>query len=188
VKRYTTTIDSPCGALIAISDGDALAQLEFPGREAPVPDAIHDDGPFRELRAQLAAYFAGTRRAFELALAPEGTAFQQDVWAALRAIPYGATTSYGELARSIGRPRAIRAVGAANGANPIAIVVPCHRVIGKDGTLTGYGGGLPRKQLLLGLEARVAGHQLALPLPPSPSAASVSAMSPALSASFATKT
>jgi methylated-DNA-[protein]-cysteine S-methyltransferase len=162
VTTYTTTIDSPCGALIAISDGDSISQLEFPGRESPVEGAVHDDAPFRELRAQLAAYFAGTRRAFDLPLAPMGTPFQLEVWAALRAIPYGATTSYGELARSIGKPRAVRAVGAANGANPIAIVVPCHRVIGANGTLTGYGGGLPRKQLLLALEARVAGPQLPL--------------------------
>jgi methylated-DNA-[protein]-cysteine S-methyltransferase len=160
--RYTTTIDSPCGRLIAISDGDAIVQLEFPGRESAVPDAIADDGPFRALRAQLAAYFAGTRRDFDLPLAPAGTPFQLEVWTALRAIPYGATTSYGELARSIGKPRAVRAVGAANGANPIAIVVPCHRVIGANGTLTGYGGGLPRKQLLLGLEARVGGAQRSL--------------------------
>ena len=160
--KYTTTIDSPCGALIAIADGDAIVQLEFPGRESPVAGAIVDDAPFRELRAQLDAYFAGARRAFDLPLAPVGTPFQLEVWAALRAIPYGATTSYGELARSIGKPRAVRAVGAANGANPIAIVVPCHRVIGANGTLTGYGGGLPRKQLLLGLEARVAGTQLDL--------------------------
>jgi methylated-DNA-[protein]-cysteine S-methyltransferase len=157
VARYTTTITSPCGELVAISDGDALTSLEFPGRGASPDGAARDDGPFREVRAQLDAYFAGERRAFELRLAAEGTPFQRAVWAALVAIPYGATTSYGELARAIGRPAAVRAVGAANGANPIAIVVPCHRVIGKDGTLTGYGGGLPRKQLLLALEARVTG-------------------------------
>ena len=164
MTRFTTTIASPCGELIAISDGESLTSLEFPGRGPSPSGATRDDGPFREVRAQLDAYFAGERRAFDLPLAADGTPFQRDVWAALVAIPYGATTSYGELARAIGRPAAVRAVGAANGANPIAIVVPCHRVIGKDGTLTGYGGGLPRKRLLLALEARVAGAQLPLPL------------------------
>jgi methylated-DNA-[protein]-cysteine S-methyltransferase len=176
VTRFTTTIASPCGELIAISDGDALVSLGFPhlpGRGPSADGAVRDDGAFREVRAQLDAYFAGERRAFELALAPAGTPFQRDVWAALVAIPYGATTTYGELARAIGRPAAVRAVGAANGANPIAIVVPCHRVIGKDGTLTGYGGGLPRKELLLALEARVSGRapQLLLPLSPASSRA-----------------
>jgi len=164
--KVTTTIASPCGELVAIaeSDGDdiALIALEFPGRAPPAPDAVRDDQPFRAVRAQLDEYFAGKRRAFDLPLAPKGTDFQRDVWRALVAIPYGATTTYGAIARSIGRPDSVRAVGAANGANPIAIIVPCHRVIGKDGTLTGYGGGLPRKQLLLELEARVAGSQLAL--------------------------
>jgi len=164
MTRFTTTIPSPCGELVAISDGESITSLEFPGRGPSPAGAKHDDGPFRELRAQIDAYFAGERRRFELPLAAIGTPFQRAVWAALVAIPYGATTTYGELARVIGRPAAVRAVGAANGANPIAIVVPCHRVIGKDGTLTGYGGGLPRKELLLGLEARVAGPQLLLGL------------------------
>jgi methylated-DNA-[protein]-cysteine S-methyltransferase len=165
------TIASPVGDLVASSDGEALLSLGFSssrvGRGPSPTGAARDDGPFRALRAQLDAYFAGERRAFDLPLAAAGTPFQRDVWAALVAIPYGATTTYGALARAIGRPSAVRAVGAANGANPIAIIVPCQRVIGKDGTLTGYGGGLPRKQLLLALEARVAGSggaQLALPL------------------------
>src|SRR5690606_32152543 len=101
---------------------------------------------------QLDAYFRGTLRTFDLPLAPQGTPFQQTVWEALRHIPYGQTVSYGELARRVGRPAAVRAVGLANGSNPIAIVIPCHRVIGANGTLTGYGGGLPTKQALLALE------------------------------------
>jgi methylated-DNA-[protein]-cysteine S-methyltransferase len=101
---------------------------------------------------QLEEYFAGTRRDFDLELAPHGTAFQLAVWDALLAIPYGETTSYGEIARGVGRPNAVRAVGQANGRNPIAIVVPCHRVIGSDHSLTGYGGGIDRKRFLLGLE------------------------------------
>ena len=118
---------------------------------------------------QLADYFAGTRRAFDLPLAPRGTGFQQVVWRALLAIPYGETCSYGELARAIGRPAASRAVGAANGRNPIAIVIPCHRVIGADGSMTGYGGGLPTKKWLLAHEgvptdARRATSDAQLPL------------------------
>ncbi len=104
--------------------------------------------------AQLEEYFAGSRTEFELPLAPAGTAFQRDAWTALRAIPYGATRSYAEQAAALGRPRAIRAVGAANGRNPIAIVVPCHRVVGSRGALTGYGGGVERKEWLLGHERR----------------------------------
>jgi methylated-DNA-[protein]-cysteine S-methyltransferase len=104
---------------------------------------------------QLAEYFAGTRKAFSLPLRPAGTAFQQSVWAALQEIPFGATLSYGELARRIGQPAAARAVGAANGANPLPIVVPCHRVIGADHSLTGFGGGLATKRFLLAHEARL---------------------------------
>ena len=111
----------------------------------------------RAAKRQLAEYFDGTRRDFDLPLSADGTAFQRRVWDELRRIPYGETISYGELARRIGKPTASRAVGAANGRNPLAIVVPCHRVIGADGTLTGYGGGLPVKQALLALERRVAG-------------------------------
>lgn len=109
--------------------------------------------------AQLAAYFAGERRDFDLPLAPQGTPFQQRVWDALLAIPYGAVRSYGDVARAIGRPAASRAVGAANGRNPIAIIVPCHRVIGASGQLTGYGGGLPTKRWLLEHEQRHASGQ-----------------------------
>jgi methylated-DNA-[protein]-cysteine S-methyltransferase len=160
--KVTTIIPSPVGELIAIRDGDDLVALEFPGRAPPHADAIRDDAAFADVKDQLDAYFAGERRAFDLGLRPAGTEFQQAVWSALRAIPYGATATYSAIARAVGRPDAVRAVGAANGANPIAIIVPCHRVIGANGTLTGYGGGLPRKQYLLELEARTAGRQLPL--------------------------
>ncbi len=115
--------------------------------------ARQDDGAFAEVRVQLDAYFEGRRTSFDLALAPVGTEFQLSVWRALTAIPYGTTTTYAAIARSIGRPRAVRAVGAANAKNPLSIVVPCHRVIGKDGTLTGYAGGLEGKRRLLELES-----------------------------------
>ncbi|RYE84096.1 MAG: methylated-DNA--[protein]-cysteine S-methyltransferase, partial [Myxococcales bacterium] len=105
---------------------------------------------------QLRPWLAGDRTTFDVALAPQGTPFQREVWSALRAIPYGTTTTYGALALAIGRPAAVRAVGLANGKNPLSILVPCHRVIGRDGSLTGYAGGLPAKEALLALEARVA--------------------------------
>ncbi|MEO7795423.1 MAG: methylated-DNA--[protein]-cysteine S-methyltransferase, partial [Thermoanaerobaculia bacterium] len=127
-------------------------------------DTRPDDGPFVETRRELEAYFAGELREFSLALAPEGTLFRQKVWRALLDIPYGATESYGALAQRIGLPQAARAVGLANGRNPISIVVPCHRVIGKNGALVGYGGGLERKQWLLAHEQRHAvGAQQRLP-------------------------
>jgi methylated-DNA-[protein]-cysteine S-methyltransferase len=118
----------------------------------PEPDWIHDSAAFHDITAQLDAYFAGELQDFDLPLAPEGTPFQLTVWDALQSIPYGETLSYGELAQEIGRPSASRAVGAANGRNPLPIVVPCHRVIGQDGSLTGYGGGLRFKKALLSLE------------------------------------
>ena len=121
-------------------------------RREPDPAWTRDASAFTDLRRQLAEYFRGERRTFEVRLAPEGTAFQRDTWSALATIPYGATISYAELARRVGRPRAVRAVGAANGANPLPIVVPCHRVIGADGSLTGFGGGLDTKRRLLELE------------------------------------
>jgi methylated-DNA-[protein]-cysteine S-methyltransferase len=157
-------IETPIGPLLAVADDEGLRQILFPDRRgrvhAPQSGWIRDSRPFRELREQLAEYFAGRRRTFALKLAPEGTAFQKSTWRALAAIPYGETVSYAELARRIGRPAASRAVGAANGANPLPIVVPCHRVIGKDGSLTGFGGGLPIKRRLLELEgaACVAGR------------------------------
>ena len=115
--------------------------------------AVCDAAPLRSAQRELEEYFAGERREFSLALEPVGTPFQKCVWQALRAIPYGQTISYGELARRIANPRAVRAVGLANGRNPISIIVPCHRVIGANGTLTGYGGGLERKRKLLALES-----------------------------------
>lgn len=120
------------------------------------PGAIEDAGVFADVLEQLEAYFAGERRTFDLALEPKGTDFQRRVWKALARIPYGTTTTYAAIAQAIGKPRAVRAVGAANGRNPLSIVIPCHRVIGADGTLTGYAGGLPNKRRLLALESGTA--------------------------------
>jgi methylated-DNA-[protein]-cysteine S-methyltransferase len=144
-------VGSPIGELLLVGDGESLERLDF----HPVhvrPGWRLEPAAFAEVRDQLDAYFAGELRTFDLRLAPAGTPFQRQVWDALTAIPYGETTSYGELAESIGRPGSARAVGAANGRNPIAIVVPCHRVIGADRTLTGYAGGLDAKRTLLTLE------------------------------------
>jgi methylated-DNA-[protein]-cysteine S-methyltransferase len=144
---------------LLVGRGDALTALWLPsGRDRLEPDPawIETSAPFAEPVRQLDAYFAGTLRQFDLQLEPIGTPFQQRVWQALLEIPYGETVSYAELARRIGRPAAVRAVGAANGQNPLAIVIPCHRVIGSDGRLVGYGGGLAAKEALLALERRVA--------------------------------
>jgi len=154
--RYYDTIQSPIGDLMLISDGKALTGLymnneKHLGRRAM---AIPDKKMLKHPREQLQAYLAGELREFELPLAAEGTPFQQRVWRALCDIPYGETISYGELARRIGQPKAARAVGLANGQNPISIVVPCHRVIGANGALTGYGGGLDRKRWLLAHESK----------------------------------
>jgi methylated-DNA-[protein]-cysteine S-methyltransferase len=150
-----TFLDSPIGRLTLVSDGAALTALHLPAHgETPPGKATPHDPVLTAACAQLAEYFAGQRRDFDLPLAPAGTAFQRAVWSALVGIPFGATASYGEVAARVGRPRAVRAVGAANGRNPIALIVPCHRVIGSDGTLTGYGGGLPTKRWLLAHEAR----------------------------------
>ena len=152
---YWHEIDSPVGRLLLAGDGDSLIEVCFQAGPRPrlPPDGwVADAAPFQRAMTQLAEYFAGARRTFDLPLAPRGTAFQRRVWRALGEIPYGKTIAYGELARRIGKPSASRAVGLANGANPLPIVVPCHRVIGADGSLTGYGGGLERKDLLLRLE------------------------------------
>jgi methylated-DNA-[protein]-cysteine S-methyltransferase len=142
------TFDSPVGTLsIAVDEGGRLTQIHFGERDL-------ESGNCYAVVAQLREYFAGARKTFDLELAPKGTPFQLDVWKALCKIPYGDTITYAELARRIGRPAAVRAVGAANGANPIPVIVPCHRVIGTNGTLTGYGGGIERKQFLLALEGR----------------------------------
>jgi methylated-DNA-[protein]-cysteine S-methyltransferase len=156
MTAYYTTTPSPLGSLLLVSDGEAITAVEMEPHRAPVfAGARPDDGPFRTAVEQLAAYFAGDRTDFDLPLAPRGTGFQLRVWQALLAIPYGHTTSYGEMAADLGNPNASRAVGLANGRNPIAVVVPCHRVIGRDGRLTGYGGGLDRKRWLLDHELAV---------------------------------
>jgi methylated-DNA-[protein]-cysteine S-methyltransferase len=151
-----TYLDSPVGPLLLAGDADALTLISFPtGSREQKPKAgwCEDAKPFAAAIRELREYFAGKRRAFTVELKPAGTSFQLAVWQALRAIPYGETISYGELARRIGRPSASRAVGAANGANPLPIIVPCHRVIGADGSLTGFGGGVETKRFLLGLES-----------------------------------
>ena len=149
-------VDSPIGALLLTGDGAALHGLWMQDNGRPkVPEAHWRRAPaaFRSVATQLEEYFARERTAFDVPLAMAGTAFQRRVWAALREIPYGQTTSYGALAERLGQPGAARAVGLANGRNPIAVIVPCHRVIGADGSLTGFGGGLPRKRALLALES-----------------------------------
>jgi methylated-DNA-[protein]-cysteine S-methyltransferase len=154
--RYET-FDSPLGELLAVGDGEALSGLYMQDGRRPVtvPSSWErDPDPFVQLGEQLGEYFAGDRREFDLRLAPQGAEFQLRGWDALREIPYGETQSYGELAARSGHPGSARAVGAANGRNPISIVVPCHRVIGAAGSLTGYAGGLERKRLLLDLEAQ----------------------------------
>jgi methylated-DNA-[protein]-cysteine S-methyltransferase len=149
------TIDSPIGELLLTAEGGALTRLHFSPFSVD-PAWEHDPAALAESARQLREYFAGERTEFELDLGPAGTAFQRSVWDRLVTIPYGETTTYGELARELGDPRKVRAVGMANGRNPIAIVVPCHRVIGADGSLVGFGGGLERKRTLLDLEAEVA--------------------------------
>jgi methylated-DNA-[protein]-cysteine S-methyltransferase len=160
-----TQIESPIDPLMLVSDGENLTGLYM---------NVHKWGPnstegwtqddrlplFTRAQSQLEAYFAGELREFDLPLRMAGTEFQRQVWNGLKQIPYGETLSYGAFAKRLGKPNGSRAVGLANGKNPISIVVPCHRVIGADGSLTGYGGGLPRKQTLLNLEAKVAGQGL----------------------------
>lgn len=152
MNAYT---NSPIGALMLVEDQERLTEIRFcPETPNPRPGSTHP--LLQEAIVQLEAYFAGNLRHFDLPLAPAGTPFQQTVWHELQCIPYGHTITYAELARRIGRPTASRAVGAANGRNPIPILIPCHRVIGSNGHLTGYAGGLPIKTHLLALE----GHQL----------------------------
>jgi methylated-DNA-[protein]-cysteine S-methyltransferase len=150
-------IESPLGPLLLAADDAGLRFIEFVNGRRPVlldPTWREDLAALQEPIRQLAAYFGGELEAFDLPLAPVGTPFQLAVWRRLCEIPYGETISYGELARCLGNPNASRAVGLANGANPIPIVIPCHRVIGSNGKLTGYGGGLPIKEKLLALERR----------------------------------
>jgi methylated-DNA-[protein]-cysteine S-methyltransferase len=153
-----TTTESPIGELLLLGDGSALHGLYMQaGRKpmAPRPAWRRDDDAFDDARAQLDEYFGGERREFDLPLVMAGSEFERRVWRALEEIPYGETESYGALARRIGEPDAARGVGWANGRNPISVVVPCHRVIGANGKLVGYGGGLDNKRLLLELEAGV---------------------------------
>ncbi|WFC40973.1 methylated-DNA--[protein]-cysteine S-methyltransferase [Pseudoxanthomonas sp. SE1] len=152
-------LDSPVGTLTLAATDDGLHAIEFPRNRHPANRAGWTEGkhPVLELAArQLGEYFAEERRAFDLPLAPRGTDFQRVVWLALAGIAYGETISYAQLAQRVGKPTAMRAVGAANGRNPLPIVLPCHRVIGADGSLTGFGGGLPTKQFLLELEGALA--------------------------------
>jgi methylated-DNA-[protein]-cysteine S-methyltransferase len=152
--RYRV-IDSPIGPLLLAGEGLALKRLAFVRKGEPEPDSeweADSNGTLDGVCRELDAYFAGRLKRFSTPVAPDGTPFQRRVWAALCDIPYGGTVSYGELARTIGAERAVRAVGAANGATPIAVIVPCHRVIGANGSLTGFGGGLPVKRALLDLE------------------------------------
>jgi methylated-DNA-[protein]-cysteine S-methyltransferase len=149
---------TPIGKLLLAADMQGLREVWFETgkhRKQPDPDWQHQPAKLAFARKQLEEYFAGERQTFNLPLHPLGTTFQVQVWHMLANIPYGTTISYAELARRIGQPLAVRAVGAANGRNPLPIVLPCHRVIGSDGSLTGFGGGLPTKRFLLGMEDRV---------------------------------
>jgi methylated-DNA-[protein]-cysteine S-methyltransferase len=158
--------ESPFGPLTLHAGAGGISSLSFPGRGQPLDEADRDPAPLAAAIRQLEQYFAGERRSFDLSLDLRGTPFQRSVWELLLAIPYGTTTTYGALAEALGRPDRVRAVGAAVGRTPVPIVVPCHRVIGADGSLTGYGGGLHRKRALLDLEGAgtpMAAHrQLAL--------------------------
>ena len=152
---HYTYHDSPIGPLLLAGQEGELTAIRFPAggeREPPKAGWTPEDVPFDDVKRQLDGYFAGSRRRFDLPLAPAGTAFQRQVLKALQAIPYGETRSYKQVAEAIGKPRAVRAVGAANARNPIPIIIPCHRVIGSDGSLTGFGGGLDAKRQLLALE------------------------------------
>ncbi len=156
-RVFTDTLASPLGPLLLTSDGEALTGVFMDNhRHGPAvgADWTRDGGPFAAVREQLGAYFAGELRAFDLPVRPAGTPFQQAVWQALLDVPYGATETYGALAARLGDPNLSRAVGAANGRNPLSIVVPCHRVVGAGGALTGYGGGIENKRRLLALESR----------------------------------
>jgi methylated-DNA-[protein]-cysteine S-methyltransferase len=155
VIRYSV-LDTPLGAMPCVRDDVGITLLLLPrGRNAmrPAPEWLRDDAAFADVRGQLGEYFAGERTEFDLPLHLVGSTFQRSVWAALLEIPFGETTSYGAIANRLGQPGAARAVGLANGQNPVPIIVPCHRVIGADGSLTGYGGGLDTKRWLIAHEA-----------------------------------
>ena len=157
---YYDLFPSSFGEILIVGDGDAIQLLNFQDSTCPHPiDPAWRRDPARlaSAREELLTYFAGERQDFSFPMAPHGTEFQQQVWQALRDIPYGQVATYRDIAQRIGRPQAVRAVGAANGANPVAVVVPCHRVIGSNGTLTGYAGGLDIKEKLLRLEGYLTG-------------------------------
>ncbi len=154
MMRYTR-VPTPCGPLLLVINEQGLCHVDFCHSPHPVQveeNWLPDEAALAPYAEQFSAYFAGRLQAFELPLAARGTEFQQQVWQALGRIPYGQTRSYADIADTIGNPKAVRAVGAANGRNPLAIIVPCHRVIGRNGSLTGYAGGLAIKQFLLALE------------------------------------
>ncbi|AZS84032.1 methylated-DNA--[protein]-cysteine S-methyltransferase [Streptomyces griseoviridis] len=156
MTRQHTTMDSPYGALTLVADDGVLCGVYMTEQRHRPPEESfgpRDDAPFGETREQLGAYFAGELKEFTVQLRLHGTPFQRTVWEQLLAIPYGETCSYGQLADALGNPLASRAVGLANGRNPVSIIVPCHRVVGAGGGLTGYGGGLSRKQRLLDFES-----------------------------------
>lgn len=161
---FTTTFVCPLGELRILVDASGrLLRIDFPGHHEPSPDAREEACACDHVTQQLAEYFAGQRMQFELELTLRGTPFQLAAWGALQQIPFGTTASYQQQAERIGKPRAVRAIGAANGQNPLPIVVPCHRVIGKDGTLVGFGGGLPKKQWLLQHERTVVARRATNP-------------------------
>src|SRR5881397_1699409 len=149
---YYTVVESPCGNLVVAGDGAAISRISFAVEDSILAEWQRSDRALARARRQLAEYFAGKRRRFDLQLAPNGTDFQRRVWREVGRVPYGATITYRQLATRIGQPQAVRAVGAANGQNPIPIVIGCHRIVGSDGTLRGYGGGLDVKRFLLELE------------------------------------
>jgi methylated-DNA-[protein]-cysteine S-methyltransferase len=166
--RSHAVVDSPVGPLTLVAVDGALTGLYMDEQRHRPPAEVFGEpagdpgaSPFADAAVQLREYFDGERTEFDLPLALDGTAFQRRVWAELRAIPYGQTVSYGQLADRLGQPSAARAVGLANGKNPVGIIVPCHRVVGSDGGLTGYGGGIQRKRYLLAHEQRVSGTTLA---------------------------
>jgi len=167
MTHYRTTVNCPIGTLFLFGEADVLTGLFMEESRHGFPknsDYRLDNNHFPDVRDQLRAYFAGERREFNVRVSPQGTHFQRQVWKALLDIPFGTTESYGSVARRLGKPTASRAIGAANGRNPISIIIPCHRVIGKSGALTGYGGGMPRKRWLLAHEASTDGRRLFQPI------------------------
>jgi len=180
-QMYWHEADSPVGPLLLAGDGEGLRRVHFqagPRAMEPPAEWRESPEPFAQVLQQLDEYFGGARRAFRLQLAPQGTPFQLAVWALLREIPFGATVSYGELARHVGLAGGARAVGLANGANPLPIIVPCHRVIGADGSLTGFGGGLHIKRALLSLEGAACVTDLFSAREPGPASAARQQVAP----------